>query len=216
MGRKIRLAPLGREHIGIGFRAICRMMIQYPLGATCFMIKQCRKIQSQYLPHFLSKMGINQMTPTAIRHGPPHLGGMDIFRLETEQGVHHTKLVIGHFRKEDEVGHMLHISLDHLQLQAGVSWPVLSQPGHIQRTYIDPCYLSHTWEFLDGIDSHLRIETTAWLRPQRQGDSFIMEDIAALPGITTTELVHAQRCRLYLQITSLADICNSNGTDICE
>jgi hypothetical protein len=79
MGQKIRRAPLGREHIGIGFRAIWCMMIQYPLGATCFTVKQCRKLQAKYLPAFLSKMGINQMTPTAIHHGPPHLGGMDIF-----------------------------------------------------------------------------------------------------------------------------------------
>ena len=99
------------------------------------------------------------MTLTAVRHGPTHLGGMDIFRLDMEQGVQHTKMVIGHLRKEDEIGSMLSISLDHLQLQAGISWPVLSKPGHIQQTYIDPCYLSHTWEFLDSIDSHLRIET---------------------------------------------------------
>jgi hypothetical protein len=32
--------------------------------------------------------------------------------------------------------------------------------------YIDPCYLSHTWDFLDSIDSQLRIETPAWIRPQ--------------------------------------------------
>ena len=168
------------------------MMIQYPLGATCFMIKQCRKIQAQYLPNLLSKMGINQMTPTSVRHGPPNLGGIDIFRLDMEQGVQHTKLVIGHFCKDDEVGKMLHISLDHLQLLAGVSWPVLSQPGHIQWTYVDPCYLSHTWDFLDSIDSHLRIEMTAWIRPQQQGDSFIMEDFATLPGVKPIDLIHAQ------------------------
>jgi hypothetical protein len=166
MGQKIRRAPLGCEHIGIGFRAIWCMMIQYPLGATCFTIKQYHKLQAKYLPAFLSKMGINQMTPTAIRHGPPHLGGMDIFRLDTEQGIQHTKLIITHFPKEDEVGKLLHISLDHLQLQAGVSWPVLSQPGHAQWMYIDPCYLSHTWDFLDSIDSQLCIETPAWIRHQ--------------------------------------------------
>jgi hypothetical protein len=57
MGQKINKAPLGREYIGIGFRAIWCMMIQYPLGATCFTVKQCQKIQAQYLPTFLSKWG---------------------------------------------------------------------------------------------------------------------------------------------------------------
>jgi hypothetical protein len=132
MNQRIKTAPLGREHIGIGFRAIWQMMIQYPLGATCFTKKQCSQIQAKYLPTFLSKMGINRMTATAVRHGPPALGGMEVFQLETEQGVQQTSLVIAHLRKDDDVGRMLHTSIDHLQLQAGVSWPVLSQPGHMQ------------------------------------------------------------------------------------
>ena len=68
---------------------------------------------------------------------------METFHLETEQGVQHSKLVLAHMRKNDEVGQMLQISIDHLQLQAGISWPVLSQPGHLTRKYVDPCYATH-------------------------------------------------------------------------
>ena len=136
MQQRVAAAPLGREYVGIGFRAIWQMMIQYPLGATCFTVQQCAKIQAKYLPTFLSKMGINRMTATAVRHGPTYLGGMETFHLETEQGVQHSKLVLAHMRKNDEVGQMLQISIDHLQLQAGVSWPVLSQPGHQTRKYV--------------------------------------------------------------------------------
>ena len=93
---------------------------------------------------------------------------------------------------------MLNISCDHLQLQAGVSWPVLSQNGLQQRKYIDPCYLTHLWKFLDDINAHIQFDFDQWLFPQQQQDSFIMETLAQLPGITKTELVHAQRCHLYL------------------
>jgi hypothetical protein len=163
---KIAAAPLGREHIRIGFQAIWRMAIQYPLGATCFMKQQCDRIQSKYLPTFLSWMGINCSTATAVRHAPLELGGMDVFSLETEQGIQHTKLLMSHVRKQDQVGRMLLLSMEHLQLQAGVSWPVLSRNGATQRKYVDPCYLMHTWEFLDSIDAQLRLEPDPWLRPQ--------------------------------------------------
>jgi hypothetical protein len=96
MKQCIVAALLGHEYIGIGFKAIWKMMIQYPLGATCFTIKQCAKIQARYLPTFLSKMGINCTMSTAICHGQSQLGGMIIFSLEMEQGVHQTKLVIAH------------------------------------------------------------------------------------------------------------------------
>ena len=111
---------------------------------------------------------------------------------------------------------MFSISIDHLQLQAGVSWPVLSQPGHTQRLYVDQCHVPHTWEFLDSINSHLRLELTQWICPQQTHDSFIMEDISNLPGIKPIELVHAQRCHLYLGVTTLMDICTSNGREICN
>ena len=191
-------------------------MIQYPLGVTCFTSQQCKQIQSKYLPTFLSKMGINRATATAVRHGPLHLGGFDIFNLETEQGVMATKMILSHTRKDDEVGKMLQISCDHLQLQAGVSWPVLSQHGHQQRKYVDPCYLTNLWAFLDSFNASIHFDFDQWLFPQRHNDSFIMEVITQLPGITTTDLVHAQRCRLYLGVTTIADICTSNGRSICE
>jgi hypothetical protein len=192
------------------------MMIQYPLGATCFNTKQCKQLQARYLPTFLTKMGINRYTATAIRHGPTFYGGMDNFQLETEQGVLHTTLTVAHLRKDDEVGRMFQFSLEHLQLQSGVSWPVLSKPGHKQRLYVDPCHLTNTWAFLDSVGSHIRLEPEQWIRTQRTGDTFIMESISNLHNIKPIELVHAQRCRLYLGVTTLADISTSNGRRLCE
>ena len=167
-------------------------MIQYPLGATCFTKKQCQKLQAAYLPSFLSKMGINQTTANAVRHGPTSLGGLNIFHLETEQGVMQTELVISHLQNKDDIGQLLKISKDHLQLQAGVPWPVMSQPGHQQLKYVDRCYLSHLWEFLDSTQTHLQFNSDQWMQPQRQRDAFIMEHLSNLPGITQNELVQAQ------------------------
>jgi hypothetical protein len=97
--------------------------LKYPLllGATSFTKKLCAKIQAQYLPTFLSKMGINRTTATAVRHGPASLGGMNFIHLETEEAVEHTKLVVSRLRKEDAVRPMLQMSIDQLQLQAGTS-----------------------------------------------------------------------------------------------
>jgi hypothetical protein len=141
---------------------------------------------------------------------------MDIFSLATEQGVHQTKMLISHVRKQDHIGKMIGISLDHLQLQAGVSWPVLSQLGATQRRYVDPCFLTKTWEFLDSIGTHIRFDTDEWLCPQRTGDVFIMEQLATLHRLKPADLVHAQRCRLFLGVTTLADITNTDGRSICE
>jgi hypothetical protein len=75
MRDRLKGAPLNREQVGIGFRAIWRMKMQYPIGVTCFTHKQCTKLQARYLPTFLSHMGINKTTACAVRHGLQSLGG---------------------------------------------------------------------------------------------------------------------------------------------
>jgi hypothetical protein len=216
MRDRLKTAPLSREHVRIGFKSIWKMKMQYPLGATCFNKKQCDKIQARYLPTCLSKMGINRTTAKAVRHGPVSLGGMDVFNLETEQAVEHTKLIVAHLRKDDEIGRMIKLSIDHLQIQAGTSWAVLSRPGMTARQYVDPGYASHTWEYLDRIGSHIRLEPTTWTQPQRAGDSFIMDDVANLTGLKPTELKHIHHVRLFLGVTTLADITTSDGKSLCD
>jgi hypothetical protein len=147
---------------------------------------------------------------------PTSLGGMNVIHLETEQAVGHTKLMVSHLRKEDEVGRMLQTSIDQLQIQAGTSWAVLSRHGNKARMYVDPCYAYHPWAILDRIGSHIRLEPTTWTRPQRVGDRFIMDDVAILPGIKPIELVHVQRVRLFLGVTTLSDISSSDGKTFCD
>jgi hypothetical protein len=42
----LKRAPLNHEQVGIGFCAIWKMKLQYPIGATCFTHKQCNKLQA--------------------------------------------------------------------------------------------------------------------------------------------------------------------------
>ena len=43
-----------------------------------------------------------------------------------------------------------------------------------------------------------------------------MEQLLNLPNVTKNDLIQAQWCQLYLGMTTLADICSSNGLYICE
>jgi hypothetical protein len=75
---------------------------------------------------------------------------------------------------------------------------------------------STTWEFLDQIGIHIRMEPTTWTRPQRVGDRFIMDDVATLSGIKPIDLVYVQRVRLFLGVMTLVDISSSDGKTLCD
>jgi hypothetical protein len=51
---------------------------------------------------------------------------------------------------------------------------------------------------------------------QRNGDSFIMDDAAHLPGIKPIDLVHVQRVQLFLGVTTKADISTSDSVTLCN
>lgn len=123
------------------------------LGSTLLVVTSTNlntdatAIQSTYLPTFLSKMGINRMSAAAFRSGPALHGSMGILEVWTQQGIGGNKLLLGHLRKEDLTGKMLQVELDALQLHAGTSWDVLSQPGQQLHDFIKRSWSSNIWKF---------------------------------------------------------------------
>lgn len=192
--KRLQTATLNREQAMIGFNSLWRPAIGYPLPITSFTELQCKKIQSQYMPQFSSKMGFNRHTPNPIKYGPLRYGGLNIPSIRAEQGMGHVKLALSHLRKNDSVGQVLNVSLDSLQLHAGVEWPILSQPGHSVLTYVPKTWATLLWQYLDSINVTLHRERQPLLQPQRLNDTFLMGCFAAIPGITASELNQAQRC----------------------
>ena len=127
-------------------------------------------------------MGNQCSTPAAIRSGPLIYGGMDKPEVWTVQGSGHDKFLVASLCKDDVVGQQLSIKLDLLQLQAGVSWDVLSHPGKSVQHYIPPCWASHTWDFNDRYGLTLERDSQPWLLPQQTYDRFIMEEISQPEG----------------------------------
>jgi hypothetical protein len=142
-------APLNWESTQIGFTTMILQKFSYPLGATSFTKKECSSIQAKHMPTVLSKMGINRLTPTEVRSGLALCAGMSVSELWPLQGSTKNKLLIGYLQKSDIIGTNLQVELDCLQLQAGVSWDVLSREGTKIRKYVDKCWTSHLWEVND-------------------------------------------------------------------
>jgi hypothetical protein len=178
-------APLNKESTQIRFMG--SMILQkfgYPLGATCFKQEECLEIQQKFPPTILSKMGINESTPTNICSGPAMFAGMKVPELWTIQGSTKNKLMIDHLCKTDVIGDTIVVSLDCLQLQAGTSWQVLSHEGSLVRTYVNRCWASHLWEFNNRYNLTIYCEDKPWLLPQQEHDQFIMEALTGLPEAT--------------------------------
>ena len=60
------------------------------------------------------------------------------------------------------------------------------------------------------------IHTNVWLpTPQREGDKFLMEHMGKQYKGQNSILQQLNRCRKFLQVTTLADITTASGKELC-
>lgn len=76
-------------------------------------------------------------------------------------------------------------------------------------------WVKHTIRFISKSD--LRIEgSQPSLQNWREGDTMLMDDFTVAPGQTFTneDMVKANHCRQYLQVTMRSDIASGNSSEI--
>ncbi len=76
--------------------------------------------------------------------------------------------------------------------------------------YITKCFLKAIWSYLD--DSNLKMFLpNLWVPPKQQtGNSYIME-LARDQKYGTAKLRQVQMCRIYLKVTTMSDITDTEG-----
>jgi len=142
-------------------------------------------------------MGINRNMPKVVVSGPTWYGRLDIKELWMTKGRGHNKVTVSFLQKEDLVGEALQTELVALQLQSGVSWPILSRNGDLVCKYIPKCHASHTWAYNDKYNLSIEYKEDQWILPQCKHDKFIMEENAKLPIIKAPDLKYIQQCQIY-------------------
>jgi hypothetical protein len=160
----------------------------------------------------LSKMGLSSKTARAIIYGPiDHGGGLGHGNTETMQGQEHLTLFLSQIRQQDQLGKVLQISVDTLNLFLGLSTYPLTYDFHPIKKYHEPLWLTNTWDVLSSIDRTVIYTTDRTLKLQCDNNCFLMEKFLTIKGIGATELQRHNQCRIYLQVTLLSEISSANG-----
>ena len=142
-------------------------------------------------------MGFNKTTKRLLFFGPPELGAYGFTYTWTDQGIAQLQLLLVHLRQENEIAEALHIVIEHVQLQMGVTVKPFQFPIAPLLRYIEPNWVTSVWQFVDHIQRTVHIENAWDLTPQRQGDQCLM--------------IRPNACRLYLQVVTAADITDGSG-----
>ena len=102
-------------------------------------------------------------------------------------------------------GELIRASLEYLTLEVGISGDVLIKSYSIYGVYATNTWLTHTWKFMKEKKITM-MNRTKRLILRREHNSFIMETIIQNIALTLAKLKAINRCRCYLNVTTLADI----------
>ena len=218
--RNINTAPLTREETYTAYCTMWRPSFEFPLPVTSFTKKECNILQKIFTGPFLAKMGISRTTSRVLIFGPYRYSGFALADTWVQQGLQHLHFLLGHLSYQDEVGNLLKINIDTLQLIIGLPDPPLSYSFSHITTLAPPSWVATSWEFLNDFQGTLKFNNPWHFPLDREGDCHLMTQVLerlidiTSPCLTRSELQKFNLCRLYLQVITLSDIATSSGTEI--
>ena len=96
-------------------------------------------------------MGTNKCTKRLLLFGPPSLGALGFTNTWTDQGIVQIQLLLGHLRQGQEIGQLLQVLMETLQMVIGSSLPLFHYPIHQILMFYHCNWLLNVWEFLLSI-----------------------------------------------------------------
>jgi hypothetical protein len=208
---KIRSGILPKRFTWQAFTTTILAKLSYALPATTFSKKECEAIIKRLIFITLSKAGVNAHMPRDLVYGSPLRQGLGYPDLYVWQGAQAITRVIGFSSATTGITkELFNISYELLCLETGFMYPLekpYSQYGRLSTN----CYFRSAWEFCEAYNIRIRGPPNPATAP-RDNDTLIMEDMCqALEG---EELMHFNRCRIYLKVLWVSDICTADGAYI--
>jgi hypothetical protein len=210
---RIRSGHLPRPLVWTALTSTILPKLRYPLPATTMSKKQCDSIMSPLLHAALPAAGICRSFPRVLVYAPTKYYGLGVPNLYTEQGYSHITQILRHAHKPHSItGQLLRASMEQLSLELGLPGTPFSQDYREFGILATPCWIVSCWRFV--FESQLTLQGPCLtLHLRREQDQFLIKAFAAA-GFRRSSLVTLNRCRLFLQAVTLADITTGSGNAI--
>jgi len=158
----------------------------------------------------LNKMGYHRNLPRSLVFAPCDIGGVGLCNLNSEQGAQQLIILLRHMQSKTPLGNALELHIRSYQLWAGIRHHVLADTQPCP--WIPDHWLSHLRATMHS--NRLKIMYTSWtVLPLRHNDRYLMNDFID-HDFPTHKLVKLNACRMYLQVTTLAEITDHTGEEL--
>jgi len=199
-----------RREATVLYRSCFLPAITYSFPATWMQPTFFERIHRLSTSTILNKMGYHRKLPRSMVFAPREVGGVGLCNLIYEQGAQQIIILLRHMRAKTPLGTATELLIRTYQVWAGIQQPVLidTQPC----PWIPDHWLSHLRATMRT--TRIQIHYDSWnILPLRQHDRYLMNDFAD-QNYPTHKLVKLNACRMYLQVTTLAEITDHTGAEL--
>ena len=183
--------------------------IRYGLGTLTNDIEEADKLFSEVEGRTLNILGVVRTATKGLRRLHTTFGGFGLLDLATEQLIGRVNLLLQHYHTPSVMSRKLDASIRYLQLQLGSNKNPLTldynQWGHLAPL----SWGKMLWRSLNhfNVNIHMKYDTIPF---PRQHDKLVME-ILMSTGMSKKGLSSLNRCRGYLGVMFLSDMCTADG-----
>jgi len=187
--------------------------IIYPLVATTIDEDNLQDISNKLYWKSLPKCGVIRTFPIKYRHLPIRYQGLGMPILYLEQEAGKLKEIMKFSDTTSLVWKQMKLGLEGLQQQIGLKNIIFDYPYEEYAFLAESSWLKSHWKFI----SQQGYKVQGWTeqqKPRRIGDTFLMEQMIESGIISPDDLKKINRCRLYLQVWTIADIATGDGKEV--
>ncbi len=201
---------MSRREANVLYRSCFVPALSYPLPATWLQLPFFERLHRLSTSTILNKMGYHRFLPRAMVFAPRTLGGVGLCHLYHEQCAQQIMILLRHLRAKSSLGKTLEILVRTYQLWAGMPQSVLINTEKL--SWIPDHWLTKVRAAMNEYDIQIRYD--AWtVKPMRHHDRFLMEDFIQ-QDFSKHQLEQLNACRMYLNVTTLAEITDHTGTEL--
>jgi hypothetical protein len=196
-----------------GYTTVFTPSMRYGLPATSISPTKLYRAQAPLIHIVLPRLGYNRNMPRTLTFASKKWGGLGLLNLATEQGVNQSTLLISHLRAHKYLSKPIITLLESYQVSTGMTTNPLEDTT--PQVYVQSPWIESIREFLRTSQATIRLPRLQTLRLLREYDHPIMKHHDR-QLFTKSELEAINACRLYLRVTTMAEITNGPGTHILE
>ena len=210
---RIATSSVSRYGARLAYHAITVSTLRYVLPQCHFSKTILRRGEKTGLALLVAKCGFSSRTPHALLFATREYAGGGFVHWDVIQGEGQILLFLKHWRTDTALAAALQIDLAWCQWQSGISQSILVNTTR-DLPYLEARWIPSVRASLAQFRARIHIERNFIIPPERTNEGYLMEIAQDNPQFTNHDIRIINYCRLYLHVTTVSEIFDSEGRNI--